>query len=425
MLRKPVRLLQQEDFSAPALPHAPGLADDRDVISAQDTVLLIIEDDITFTRTLQDMAHERGFKTLVTASGREGLLLAREYQPDAITLDLTLPDADGWEVAEMLKQDSRTLHIPVHVLSIRDEPAGTEQYGIASYTAKPVDIQALAQVLTHILQEAVRPVRALLVIENNPEKRDAIFHELEGSDIELQAASSASEALSELRSRLYQGIVLDLDLPDMDGLALLQEIRQDQSLAAIPAVVYTASQIDRKMEDELKNLGAAVVLEGGRSLDRLTLETAHFLHRVKRQLPESKRAKLEKLEPTGKLLEGKRVLLVDDDVRNLFALTCVLEIQGMQVVTAENGREALVRLAEMDDIDLVLMDIMMPEMDGYQTMQEIRKQERLKEIPIIALTAKAMKGDRERCLESGASDYASKPVDTDQLLAQMRVWLYR
>ncbi|HJV81020.1 MAG TPA: HAMP domain-containing protein [Noviherbaspirillum sp.] len=403
----------------------PGFSDDRVGLSPQDNVLLIVEDDPVFARALQEMAHERGFKTLVTPSGEEGLALARRHRPDAITLDLNLPDLEGWDIVEQLKAAPETRDIPVHIISVRDRPASADRFGIASYLAKPVDVATLGQVFSQIMKEAHRPIRALLVIENDPIKREAILAELKGADIELDAVSSACDARAALRSRSYQGIVLDLDLPDMDGQAFLQEIRAERQLAEIPVVIYTGRPLDRTTEDQLKRMGASVVAEGARSLDRLVVETEQFLKRIKGSLSERKRAMLEQVAPTSHLLQGKRVLLVDDDVRNLFALTGMLENHGMTVATAENGKEALAHLREIEHIDVVLMDIMMPEMDGYETIGEIRKDPKYQDLPIIALTAKAMKGDREKCIAAGASDYASKPIDSEQLLSQLKLWLFK
>ena len=402
-----------------------SIRDDRATISSQDSLLLIVEDDPIFARALQDMAHERGFKTLVTASGEEGLHLARKYRPDAITLDLILPDIDGWDVAHQLRTDQETSDIPVHVISIRDRPTGTQHRGIASYTPKPADIGTLAQVFSHITHEMPRPIRALLVIEKDPVRQQTIMESLKSNDIDLDAVSSAGEALTALHHRPYQGIVLDLDLPDMDGMALLQEIRDDLALTNIPVIVYTVGLLNNEVKEQLRQLNTVVIAESERSLEQLKLETAQFLHRVQSELPEKKRTTPEKSKSFGGDLEGKRALIVDDDVRNLFALTGLLENQGMAVITAQSAEEAIARLHETPDFDIVLMDIMMPEMDGYQAIQKIRSDPRFKQLPIIALTAKAMKGDRENCLAAGATDYASKPVDSEQLLTQIRMWMPR
>jgi CheY-like chemotaxis protein len=285
-------------------------------------------------------------------------------------------------------------------------------------------VDALAQVFTKITHHVPRPIRALLVVEQDPEKRKAIMDALRRDDVELDAVSSAAEALAALHSRPYHGIVLDFDLADMDGIALLQEIRRDPALAGIPAVIYTAHAVDSETHALLEKLNAVVVAETDLAYERLKTEASHFLLQVKSELPEVKRATAESNNEDGnQSLEGRKVLIVDDDVRNLFALTGLLENHGMKVVTAERGQEAMARLEDTPGIDIVLMDIMMPDMDGYETIRQVRSDSRFKELPIIALTAKAMKGDREKCLQAGASDYASKPVDSEQLLSQLRTWV--
>jgi signal transduction histidine kinase/DNA-binding response OmpR family regulator/HAMP domain-containing protein len=422
--RLPHLAMEQAPARAQRLPVA-AIQDDRMTISQGDKLLLIIEDDPVFARALQEMAHERQFKTLVSASGEEGLYLARKYQPDAITLDLILPDMEGWDVAERLKADPMSNNIPVHVISIRDHPLRDSRHGVASYTAKPSDVDTLAQVFARITQRMSRPIRALLVIENDLAKRQAIIEALQSEEVTLDAVGSAGEALATLHKRSYQGIVLDLDLPDMDGIALLQQIRDDVSLAAIPTVIYTARTLDAEAEQQLRLLDVAVVAAGERSLDRLRQEAAQFLQQVKSDLQDSQPVAQQPIPSPARSLDGVRVLVVDDDVRNLFALTGLLESHGMTVITAENGSDAIARLNDTSGIDIVLMDIMMPDMDGYETLQQVRSDSRFKDLPIIALTAKAMKGDRAKCLAAGASDYASKPVDSEQLLAQLRNWLRR
>ena len=418
---------------------ARGMAiyDDRATVSPQDKLLLIIEDDPVFASALQDMAHENGFKTLVTASGEEGVDLARKYRPAAVTLDLILPDTDGWSIADRLKDRPETRNIPVHVISVRDRPASSGQHGIASYTAKPADVSTLAQVFAQITRHAAPPVRALLVVETDPAKREPIINAFKDEGLELDMVSSAAEALTALHGRPYHGLVLDLDLPDTDGVAFLQEIRHDPVLTKIPVVIYASHALSSRMEDQLRQLDAKIVIAGSNMLDHLKLEASKFLFKVKNGLPDNKSmSEAEQAEsstqpghatqsscPVEYGLDSKRALIVDDDARNLFALTGLLESNGMTVVTAESGEEAIARLHDIPGIDVVLMDIMMPDMDGFQTMQKVRSESRFQDLPIIALTAKAMKGDREKCLAAGASDYASKPVDSAQLLSQLRMWV--
>jgi signal transduction histidine kinase/DNA-binding response OmpR family regulator len=407
--------------AASAMPAPAGRA------HAGNPLLLIIEDDPVFARTLQDMAHERGFDTLATAVGEEGLALARRDLPDAITLDLELPDVDGWEIADRLKEDQRTRDIPVHVISIRDRPLRGARHGVASYTTKPADMATLAKVFSDVTAHMVPPLRVLLLIENDLDKRRAITTALAGPDRAFDAVASGADAIAALRSRPYQGMVVEHDLPDEDGLALLEKIRAAPDLAAIPAVLYSERALDPEALERVGRLDASVMGDG-RPLAMRTEEVAQFLQRVKGAMPApAPQAAVQDEpshpEPAYEALRGKCVLIVDDDARNLFALTGMLEGYGMEVNAVESGQEALRQLDSKDGIDIVLMDIMMPEMDGYETMRRIRADPRFARLPVIALTAKAMLEDRSKCLAAGASDYASKPVDTLQLLAQLNVWL--
>ncbi|MFC0132227.1 hybrid sensor histidine kinase/response regulator [Massilia eurypsychrophila] len=410
--------------AAPAPQAAPRQA------SGANPLLLIIEDDPVFARTLQDMAHERGFDTLVAAGGEEGFALARRDRPDAITLDLELPDVDGWEIADRLKADAQTRDIAVHVISVRDRPLRGARHGVASYTTKPADLDTLAHVFAELTGQMVRPLRVLLLIENDLAKRAAITAALAGPDRAFDAVGSAAEALEALRARSYQGVVIELDLPDGDGMALLQQIRADPALAAVPAVLYSDRALDDQALARLRQLDAAVLGKGSQPPADEAAEVASFLQRVKHAMP-ARRAPpaaegAEHAEPAQAQhapLGGKCVLIVDDDARNLFALTGLLEGYGMEVIAVETGAEALRQLDARTGIDCVLMDIMMPDMDGYETIRRIRADSRFASLPVIALTAKAMPEDRTKCLAAGASDYASKPVDTEQLLAQLGVWL--
>ncbi|MEC5162605.1 HAMP domain-containing protein [Janthinobacterium sp. CG_S6] len=382
-------------------------------------LLLIIEDDPVFARMLQGLARERGFRTLVATGGEDGFALALRARPDAIALDLGLPDADGWDIADRLRADPRTRGIAVHVISVRDRPQADRRHGVASYTTKPADLDALAQVFADMTRHLARPLRALLLIENDVAKRAPIMAALAGPDVVLDVAASAAEALEALRNRTYQGLVVALDLPDMDGLALLREVRRDAALAAIPAMLYSAGAVDPEVRAQAVELGALVVGEAGREREGLAPDAAEFLRRVKQALPPRRPA----APAPAAALRGKRVLVVDDDARNLYSLTGLLESQGMAVRAAVGGAQAIAQLEADAGVDIVLMDIMMPELDGYDTIRRLRADPRFAALPIIALTAKAMLEDRDKCLAAGASDYASKPVDADQLLAQLCAWL--
>ena len=419
----PTAMLGKRSIAGPAPPAQAATSDDRGAVGSQDDVLLIIEDDPTFAQVLREMAHGHGFKALVATSGGEGIGLAQQFKAAAIILDIVLPDFDGWSVVDHLKAHPETRDIPIHVVSVRDRPAAAGMKGVASYLTKPLDAASLRQVFAQIKQEVARPARALLIIERDPDRRDAILAEIKGEAVDLVSVASASETLAELRSRPYQGVVLDLDVPEMDGIALLQDMRQDPALADIPVVAFTGRSLDRKEKNRFKQLGAMVIAGEG-ALNRLAADVKQFLQGLKGEKPEKAQQEQTELPAlSNRLLAGKKALLVDDDIRNLFALTAVLESNGIVVVPVESGKDAIARLHDTPGIDIVLMDIMMPHMDGYETMRRIRSEPQFKDLPIIALTAKAMKGDREKCLEAGASDYASKPVDMEKLLAQLGVLL--
>ena len=386
-------------------------------------LLLIIEDDPVFARTLQDMAHERGFDTLVASGGEEGFLLARRDRPDAITLDLELPDADGWDIADRLKQDPATAAIPVHVISVRDRPGRSGRHGVASYTTKPADLATLAEVFAGLVAQAAPPIRVLLLVGSDLDKRAAITAVLAGPERAFDSVANAADALAALRQRRYQGIVIALDLPDEDGMALLRRIRGDPLLRDIPAVLYVERALDAATLDEVAHLDAALVGAAEQPAAAQAEAVAAFLQRVRQGMAGATPQQQETPTPADDVLAGKCALIVDDDVRNLFALTGLLESAGMDVNAVESGAEALHQLDTRPGIDIVLMDIMMPEMDGYEAMRRIRADPRFTRLPVIALTANAMLEDRARCLAAGASDYASKPVDTEQLLAQLRSWL--
>jgi CheY-like chemotaxis protein len=351
--------------------------------------------------------------------------MAKKHQPAAITLDIILPDTDGWTVLDRLKLDPETRHIPVQVITVEDDRQHGLERGAFAYLTKPVSKEALGDAFNRLQAFVGVRTRKLLVVEDDEAERRSIVELIGDGDIEITAVGTASEALAALRNRAFHCMVLDLKLPDQSGFQVLERMQQEPHLRDLPVVVYTGKDLTRKEEAQLQKLTQKVIVKGARSPERLFADTALFLHRVAGNLPEMKRRMLESLYSSDAALTGKKVLLVDDDVRNLFALTTVLERHGMIVLTADNGKAAIEKLQSTPGVHIVLMDIMMPEMDGYDTMRAIRKQARFKGMPIIALTAKAMKGDREKCLEAGASDYVSKPVNTQQLLSLMRVWLYR
>jgi CheY-like chemotaxis protein/HAMP domain-containing protein/signal transduction histidine kinase len=401
------------------------IQDDGEDIRPGDRVLLVVEDDLAFSRFLYDLAHEKGFKAVVTSRGARALVLARELKPSAITLDISLPDVDGWRVLERLKEDAATRHIPVYFISVAEEPERALQQGALGFLHKPADREALAGAFDTVREFVDRRVKKLLVLEDDEIQRNSILELIGNRDVSSVAVATGEEALAALEREHYDCMVLDLLLPDMPGLELLQRIKKQPRLRSLPIIVYTGKDLSREEERELKRLAQTIILKDVRSPERLLDETALFLHRNAATMPESKRQIIDTLHQSDTLLAGKKVLLVDDDVRNIFAMTSILERHQMEVLPAESGPDAVKLLERHPDVNVVLMDIMLPEMDGYETTRTIRRRPRFRDLPIIALTAKAMKGDREKCLEAGASDYIAKPVDTEQLLSLLRVWLYR
>jgi CheY-like chemotaxis protein/signal transduction histidine kinase/HAMP domain-containing protein len=398
--------------------------DDRATIASGDRLLLIVEDDPAFARILLSTARERGFKGIVALDGRVGLMLAREYQPDAITLDMLLPELDGWKVLDLLKHDPATRHIPVHVITANEQQQRALQEGAIAHLQKPVTREALGGAFDRLIGFVDRDLRSLLVVEDHDIQRHAIISLIADDDVKIVGVQTGAEALRVLSEERFDCVVLDLGLPDMTGFELIQRIKNEVDLS-VPIVVYTGKELTRAEEAELRSLAETIIVKDVKSPERLLDETALFLHRVEADLPEAKRKILRDAQRSDPALQGRSVLIIDDDMRNIFALTSALERYGMRITYAENGRDGIEALRSDTSADIVLMDIMMPEMDGFETTQHIRALEEFKHLPIIALTAKAMKGDRERCIEAGASDYITKPVDVDQLVSLMRVWLYR
>lgn len=400
------------------------IMDDRDHISDQDKVLLIIEDDAKFANILMEMAKGRGFKALVAMQGDHGLQMAQSYLPDAILLDIQLPVMDGWSILGELKSASSTRHIPVHIISVIDEVKQGLKMGAIAYLKKPSSKAALEKAFSHIESYAENSVKHLLIVEDDDVQRRAIIELIDHDDVAITAVSTGKEALAELRMQRYDSMVLDLMLSDMTGFDLLDQIQHDEDLGDLPIIIYTGKDLNSKEEMMLRKYAESIIIKDVKSPERLLDETTLFLHRVEANLPEDKRKILQKLHNKEALFESKKILLVDDDIRNVFALSSVLEGYDMDVTFAENGREAIDILNSGKHFDLVLMDMMMPEMDGYEAMRQIRQMPQYQKLPIIALTAKAMKEDRSKCIDAGASDYVKKPIQTEQLLSLMRVWLY-
>lgn len=399
--------------------------DDKHDLKPDDKSILIIEDDPQFAKILGELVREKGFKRIISTDGETGLEFAEAYKPSAILLDVGLPGIDGWTVMERLKDNPKTRHIPVHFMSGADKSQQAMRKGAIGYLTKPASIDKLDSALQKIESVISRNVKKLLIVEDDERERKSLVSLLGDSDIATSAVGTGKEALQLMKSEAYDCVVLDLGLRDMSGIELLEQIRTDSVISPAPVIIHTGRELTRPEENELAQHAASVIIKGARSPERLLDETSLFLHRVEANLPDEKQRILRMLHDKDAVLKDKRILLVDDDMRNVFALSSVLEERGMKTVIAKNGREGIDALMKNPPIDLVLMDIMMPEMDGYTAIGEIRKQGRYANLPIIAITAKAMRGDREKCIDAGASDYMSKPIDQDKLLSLLRVWLYK
>jgi HAMP domain-containing protein/CheY-like chemotaxis protein/signal transduction histidine kinase len=401
------------------------IPDDRENLQPEDAILLIVEDDPHYARVLCDLSRDKGFKVLVACRGAEALVLAHEYHPTAVSLDVFLPDMLGWTVLNHLKQDPETRHIPVQMLTLDEDRHHGLARGAFAFVTKPTTTEGLEEALAHIKEYSAPRRKRLLVVEDNPAEQLSIKELLGCDDIDVTVVATGSEAIQTVNQQAFDCVVLDLRLPDISGFEVLERFRDTPSLGDLPVVVFTGKELSPEEDARLHSLARSVVVKGVESPERLLDETALFLHRVVADLPVEKQRLLDRLHHSDDALIGKKVLVVDDDVRNIFALSSVIERRGMTVITAGTGREAITRLESTPDVAIVLMDIMMPEMDGYETMQVMRQNSSFRRLPIIALTAKAMKGDREKCLEAGASEYLAKPVNTEQLLSALRMWLHR
>ena len=401
------------------------IPDDRHEIQPGDSILLIVEDDPHYCRVLVDLARNRGFKVLVAMRGADALELAKQYQPSAVSLDVFLPDMLGWSVLSQLKQNPLTRHIPVQIITLDEDKHHGLARGAFSFVSKPTTTEGVEAALHRIKEYSTPRRKRLLVVEDNPAEQMSISELLGYDDVEIETADTGRGALDALRRQPADCVVLDLRLPDMTGFEVLEELGADVTLSEVPVVVFTGRELSPDEDARLHTMARSIVVKGVESPERLLDETALFLHRVVTELPPEKQRMLERLTTSDEDLVDRTVLLVDDDARNIFALSSVLERRGMRVLTATTGNEAIELIESNADIAIVLMDIMMPEMDGYQTMEQIRKNANFRRLPIIALTAKAMKGDREKCLDAGASDYLAKPVNTEQLLSALRSWLHR
>jgi HAMP domain-containing protein/CheY-like chemotaxis protein/signal transduction histidine kinase len=401
------------------------IPDDRNAIVEGDPILLVVEDDPHYARIMLDLARDEGFKVLVASKGEDALELAEQYMPTAVSLDIFLPDMLGWTVLSRLKQNPRTRHIPIQIVTLDEDRQHGLSRGAFSFISKPATAEGVQQAIVRIRDYAKPRKKRLLVIEDDPAEQMSIAELLGEEDIEIRTAGSGSEGLAALKQEPSDCVVLDLRLPDMSGFEVLERLRDDPALADVPVVVFTGRELSPEEDARLHTMARSIVVKGVESPERLLDQTSLFLHRVIADLPASKQRMIDRLVMSDEDLVGRVVLLVDDDARNIFALSSILERRGMKVLTATTGMEAIDIIESTPELSIVLMDIMMPGMDGYQTMAQIRENPKFRRLPMIALTAKAMKGDREKCLEAGASEYLAKPVNTEQLLSALRLWLHR
>lgn len=412
----------QKDLSQ-AMP-AFSFKDDRDITKNDQRKIVIVEDDEAFAKILFELAHEMDFKALVASNGKEGLELIRKYMPTAVMLDVRLPDHHGLAILDELKNDSMTRHIPVHVISSEDYAREALKMGAATYAMKPVKREEVMRSITELQGRMMKRVRSVLIVEDDPVQRKGLSLLLGDVANKITAVGTSADALEKLSAETFDCMIMDLSLPDMSGYQLLEKLAHHESSYSFPPViVYTGRDLSKEEEDKLMNYSESIIIKGAKSPERLLSEVTLFLHRVESDLPPEKQKMLKDLRTREKSLEGRKILLVDDDARNIFSLTSVLEQQGSHVEIGRNGIEALRKLQDVSDIDLVLMDVMMPEMDGLEATQRLRQNPKFKNLPVIMVTAKAMKDDQLKCLAAGANDYITKPVDVDKLLSLIRVWL--
>ena len=406
---------------ASAAPHP--FDDDRAAAPPPERKVLIIEDDPDFARILYDLAHEANYRALVAFTAEEGLQLAQEHQPQAVMLDIRLPDRSGLSVLQVLKDNPQTRHIPVHVISATDSGEAALHLGAIGYVRKPAERNQLLAIFDRLERRFTQKIKHILLVEDDARQRESMVKLIEDEDIAITPVASGAEALEQLRSTIFDCMIMDLKLPDMQGSELLQLMSQQEIASFPPVIVYTGRSMTRAEEAELSKYSRSIIIKGARSPERLLDEVTLFLHKVESQLSSERQTMLKAVRSRDRVFEGRRILLVDDDVRNIFALTSAIEQKGALVEIARNGHEALDKLDAVPDIDLVLMDIMMPVMDGLEATRRLRADPRFARLPVIAITAKAMKDDQEQCLAAGANDYLAKPIDLSRLYSLLRVWM--
>jgi len=403
----------------------PSIEDDREHVIDNDRKILVIEDDLNFARTLYKFCQERHFKFLHAGDGETGINLAQAFNPDAIILDIKLPDMNGWGVLNELKSNPSLRHIPVHVMSVEEGTINPYAKGAIGFLTKPITKEQLEGAFNKLESFYTKDFNELLIVEDDKILQKNVTDLISSTDVKVTSTYTGKDALQQLNSKKFDCMVLDLNLPDMSGIEVLNELKKSNNGSMLPVVIYTGRNITQQEEFELKKFTTSIIIKGSRSEERLLDETALFLHQVVEKMPEEKQKIITMLHNKNGHFKNKNILLVDDDVRNIFAISKILEDREANVFSAMNGVKALELLNKQANMDMILMDIMMPVMDGYETMRKVRAQEQHADLPIIAITAKAMKDDRKKCIDAGANDYISKPLDISKLLTLMRVWLYK
>jgi CheY-like chemotaxis protein len=410
-------------IAAPVSIVVPSFPDDRDSEKHSARTVLVIEDEVEFARILYDLAHEMQYRCLVSHGAADGLQTAMTYVPDAILLDMGLPDGSGMSLLQQLKTDPKTRHIPVHICSASDRTEVALQMGAVGYVTKPTSREQLRQVFQKLESKFSQKMKRILLVEDDARQRESVVHLISDSDVEIIAVATGEEAMALLRTTVFDCMIIDLKLPDIQGEELLQRMSSEEICCFPPVIVYTGRNLTRDEEANLLKYSRSIIIKGARSPERLLDEVTLFLHKVESELSVERQSMLKTLRSRDRVFEGRRILIVDDDVRNIFALTSALEQKGAVIEIGRNGFEAIEKLDQTPEIDLVLMDVMMPGMDGLEATRRIRSDPRFQKLPIIAITAKAMKDDQEQCLQAGTSDYLAKPIDLDRLYSLVRVWM--
>jgi signal transduction histidine kinase/DNA-binding response OmpR family regulator len=418
----PAEKPQEKDMRVEHIPEA--LPDDRSSVQPNDKIILIIEDDTGFAKALSDFAHQNGYKALMAVRGDEGVALAQQYRPIGILLDIQLPVKDGWEVMEELKSNPDTRHIPVHIMSSHEAKKESLKKGAVDFISKPMAYEQMQEVFHKIEHVLSKNHKKVLIVEENPQHAKALAYFLETFNVNAQISATVNESVQALQREQVDCVILDMGIPDKQAYETLEAVKQNPGMENLPIIIFTGKNLSKTEESRIRQYADSIVIKTAHSFQRILDEVSLFLHLVEENGRKDKPSAYKRLGALSEVLSGKKILVADDDVRNIFSLTKALELHNVDVVAAMDGREALKKLEENPDVNAVLMDIMMPEMDGYEAMQAIRKKPQYRNLPIIAITAKAMTGDREKCIRAGASDYISKPVDIDQLLSLLRVWLY-